>query len=123
MIAMEYTILPVGAAPFQTITLPASPNNHPFLSRLSLRYLPAPGRWFLTISDAVSGAVYANHIPLVCSYGEINDLLAPFAYLFQGSGLGSLFVLKAVEAPSSSDPGENNLSEFYIIWGDTWKNS
>ena len=58
---------------------------------------------------------------LVCSHGVMNDLLEPFRWRFQGAGRGSLFCLKAVEHPGSPDPGEDNLGEFRLIWGDRWK--
>ena len=55
---------------------------------------------------------------IICSYEEINDLLFPFRFLFQGSGIGSLFCLKATESPSSQNPSRGNLNEFQLIWGD-----
>ena len=36
----------------------------------------------------------------------------------QGSGIGSLFCLKATESPSSQNPSRGNLNEFQLIWGD-----
>ena len=35
-------------------------------------------------------------------------------------GIGSLFCLKAVDAPASVNPGRNNLQEFQVLWGDRW---
>ena len=70
------------------------------------------------IADAITGQVYVPNIPVICSWEEINDLLFPFRFLFQGSGIGSLFCLKATESPSSQNPGRMNLSEFQLIWGD-----
>ena len=118
---MEYTILPVTDSPRQIILLPVSPNGRAFQARVELRYLAAAGLWFLSLSDAVTGALYVNQIPVVCSYEEINDLLAPFRWMFQGTGLGSLFCVKAADRPGSENPGEHNLNKFYLIWGDTWK--
>ena len=65
-----------------------------------------------------TGQVYVPNIPVICSYEEINDLLFPFRFLFQGSGIGSLFCLKATESPSSQNPSRGNLNEFQLIWGD-----
>ena len=118
---MDYLILPTIPAPYQVMYLPVSPNGHAFQARVDLRYRAAPGRWFLSISDAVSGAVYVNQIPVVCSLEKLNDLLLPFRWHFQGDGIGSLFCVKAVDRPRSADPGPDNLNEFYLLWGDRWE--
>ena len=114
---MDYIILPTTKSPYQVFFLPACPDGHAFQSRVELRYLPAPDAWFLSIADTVTGQVYVNQIPVICSYEVLNDLLFPFRYLFQGSGIGSLFCLKAVENPSTQNPSKDNLSEFQILWG------
>ena len=117
---MDYYILPVTDAPYQVFYLPASPDGHAFESRVELRYFPSPDKWLLSISDTLTGQVYVNQIPVICSYEQINDLLWPFRHLFRGNGIGSLFCLKAVEKPSTQDPSESNLNEFQILWGDQW---
>ena len=115
---MDYYILPVTGDPYQVFYLPASPDGHAFEARVELRYFPLPDKWLLSISDTITGQVYVNQIPVICSYGQVNDLLFPFRHLFRGNGIGSLFCLKATESPSSQDPGRMNLSEFQLIWGD-----
>ena len=118
---MDYLIIPTTDQPCQVLYLPASPDGTAFQAKLELRFLPATGLWFISISDAVSGTLYVNQIPLICSYETLNDLLFPFRWLFQGSGIGSLFCVKAVDVPASTDPGEKNLNEFLLLWGDQWK--
>ena len=117
---MDYLQLPASREDRQVIYLPVSPDGRAFQARVELRFLPAPGRWFLSIGDAVTGAEYVNQVPLVCSVGTLNDLLQPFRWLFQGVGIGSLFCLRAVDAPKTVDPARDNLEEFRIIWGDRW---
>ena len=117
---MDYYILPVTGDPYQVFYLPASPDGHAFEARVELRYFPLPDKWILSISDVITGQVYVNQIPVICSYGQVNDLLFPFRHLFQGNGIGSLFCLKAVEKPSTQDPSEKNLEEFNIFWGNIW---
>ena len=117
---MDYMMLPLTSDPSQILYLPASPDGRAFQARLDLRWLPAPGHWFLSVSDAVSGDLYVNQIPLICSCESLNDLLYPFRWLFQGAGIGSLFCLKAVDTPSTPDPGRDNLSEFQLLWGDRY---
>ena len=118
---MDYIILPVTNEPAQTLYLPVSPGGHAFQARVDLRYRAAPGRWFLSISDALTGETFVNQIPLVCSLERLNDLLFPFLWRFQGDGLGSLFCVKAVDHPKTVDPGPDNLNEFYLLWGDKWQ--
>ncbi len=119
---MDYIQLPFSPDhPCQTVYLPVSPDGNAFMARIDLRYLPAPGRWFLSISDAYSGEQYVNQIPLICSWETLTDLLEPFRWRFQGAGLGSLFCLKAVDKPASPDPSRSNLNEFILLWGDRWR--
>ena len=118
---MDYQILPASDDPCQVFFLPASPDGHAFQAKIELRFLDAAGLWFLSIRDAVTGALYVNQIPVICSYETLNDLLFPFRWLFQGSGIGSLFCVKGVDQPSSVNPGRHNLKEFMLLWGDRWK--
>ena len=118
---MEYTILPVTDAPRQSLRMPVSPDGQAFQAKIDLDFLAAADLWFMTVSDAVTGALYVNRIPLICSREELNDLFFPFRWLFQGAGIGSFFCLRAVDSPASENPGRHNLNEFHLIWGDRWK--
>ena len=115
---METVIFQTGEDPWQVFCLPAGPDGHAFQARVDLRFLPGPGRWCLSVSDAMIGQVYVNSVPVICSYGEINDLLFPFRFLFQGAGIGSFFCLKAVDAPDTPDPARHNLGSFRLVWAD-----
>ncbi len=115
---MDYIDIPLTADPYQILYLSVSPDGTSFFAKVELRYLPAPDQWFLSISDASTGELYVNQIPLICSLEAPNDLLYPFRHLFFGSGIGSLFCLKAVDRPASENPGKDNLKEFRLIWGD-----
>ena len=117
---MDYIILQPTNDPFQSFYLPASPDGHAFQARVDLRYLTGAGCWVLSISDAVTAQIYVNQIPVVCSYEELNDLLFPFRYLFQGSGIGSFFCLKGTDTPSTPNPSRKNLHEFQLLWGDRY---
>jgi len=119
---MDYIRLPVTNDPCQIIDLPASPDGHAFQAKITLRYLPAPDLWFLTVTDAISGETCVNQIPVICSHESLNDLFAPFRWLFQGSGLGSFFCVKAVDSPTTPDPSRENLTDFILLWGDRWVN-
>ena len=117
---MTYTILPLTEDPWQVFTMDLSINDEPFHAQVEIRYMPAPDQWYLTIRDHSSGELLVNGIPVVCSYFRVNDLLGPFRHLRNGKGLGSLFCMCAADAPGSTDPSEGNLTQFRILWGDTF---
>ena len=112
--------LPLTLDPWQVMTLDVELDGVAFHAQVETRYLPAAGQWFLSIWDHSSSELLVNMIPLICSYGEPNDLLAPFRYLRDGNGLGSLFCLRGTEEPETQDPGEGNLTDFTLLWTDTY---
>ena len=91
----------------------------PFHARVEIRYLPAPDCWVISVWDNSSGELLVSQVPLVCSYGRVNDLLRPFRHLRDGRGLGSLFVIRDTDKPSTQDPAGGNLTEFRILFGRT----
>ena len=115
-----YFILPLTEDPRQVFTLDMTIDGEPFHARAEIRYLPAPDCWVISIWDNSSGELLINQIPLVCSYGEVNDLLGPFRHLREGQGLGSLFVIRDTDEPSTTDPARENLMEFSALWGDMY---
>ena len=115
-----YYILPLTEDSRQVFTLDLEIDGNPFHARVEIRYLPAPDCWVLSIWDDSSGELLINQIPLICSYGEVNDLLLPFRYLRDGQGLGSLFVIRDTDEPSTVDPAKGNLTEFNVLWGDLY---
>ena len=117
---MEYVIFQTADEPYQVFYLPAAPDGHAFSAKVELRFLPGAGCWVVSIADAITGQVYVPFVPVRCSYGEINDLLFPFRFLFQGKGIGSMFCLRNTERLSSVDPERENLREFLILWGDRY---
>ena len=89
-------------------------------AKVEIRYLPAPDEWILSLWDNATGELLVNQLRLVCSYGEVNDLLEPFRAAAQPHPLGSLFVIRDVDEPSTPDPANGNLTEFKILMGDTY---
>ena len=117
---MTYSILPLTEDPWQVFTLDTAIDGEAFHAQVEIRYLPAPDRWYLSIRDHASGEMLVNQIPVICSYGSINDLLLPFRHLREGRGLGSLFCLRNTDEPSTPDPAKGNLTEFQLLLGDTF---
>ncbi len=117
---MTYSILPLTEDPRQVFTMDLTIDGAAFHGRVEIRYLPAADRWVFSIWDNSSGELLVNQIPLICSYGEINDLLRPFRHLRNGLGLGSLFVIRDTDEPATPDPAQGNLTQFRVLFGDTY---
>ena len=113
-------ILPLTLDPWQVMTLDVVIDGEEFHAQVEIRYLPGPDQWVVSIWDHSSSELLVNMIPLVCSYGEANDLLSPFRFLRGGKGLGSLICLRGTDEPSARDPGADNLADFRVLWGDTF---
>ena len=116
---MNYFILPLTDDPRQVFTLDLTIDGIAFHARVEIRHLWAPDGWVISVWDNSTGELLVNQIPLICSYGEINDLFRPFRSLREGQGMGSLFVIRNVDEPSTPDPAEGNLTEFKVLFGDT----
>ncbi len=115
-----YYVLPLTEDPRQVFTLDMQIDGVSFHARVEVRYMTAPGNWVISVWDNSSGELLVNQIPLVCSYGEVNDLFLPFRHLREGRGMGSLFVIRNTDEPSMPDPSEGNLTQFRVLWGDTY---
>ena len=116
---MSGYLLSLTLDPWQVMTLDVVIDGEEFHAQVEIRYLPAPDQWVVSIWDHSSSELLVNMIPLVCSYGEVNDLLVPFRFLRGGKGLGSLICLRGTDEPSTQDPTGTNLNEFQLLWGDS----
>ena len=119
MRTLSYSVLPLTEDPRQVFTVDLSIDGTPLHARIEIRYLSAPDQWVISIWDNASSELLVNQIPLICSYGDLNDLLLPFRHLRGGAGMGSLFVIRNCDEPSTTDPGKGNLTEFQLLYGDT----
>lgn len=117
---MNYYILPVTEDPRQVFTLDLTIDGISFHARVEIRHLPAPDCWVVSVWDNSSGELLINQIPLICSYGQVNDLFRPFRHLREGLGIGSLFVIRDTDEPRTTDPAKGNLTEFRVLFGDTY---
>ncbi len=112
--------LPLTLDPWQVFTMDLTIDGEEFHAQVEIRYMSAPDQWFISIWDHSTSELLVNMIPLICSAVAPNDLLYPFRYLRKGKGLGSLFCLRGSEVPSTPDPTEKNLTDFQILWSDTY---
>ena len=117
---MNYYILPVTEDPCQVFTLDLTIDGISFHARVEIRHLPAPDCWVVSVWDNFSGELLINQIPLICSYGQVNDLFRPFRHIREGQGIGSLFVIRDTDEPQTTDPAKGNLTEFRVLFGDTY---
>ena len=111
--------LPLTLDPWQVFTIDLTIDGEEFHAQVEIRYLRAPGQWFISIWDHSSSELLVNMIPLICSCVVPNDLLFPFRHLRGGRGMGSLFCLRGSDDPSTPDPAEDNLTDFQLLWSDT----
>ena len=119
MCMLSYIELPRTNDPRQVFTVDVTVDSVALHARVELRYLSAPDQWVISIWDNASSVLLINQIPLVCSYGELNDLLLPYRYIRDGAGLGSLFVLRNKDETVAANPSKDSLTDFSLIWGDT----
>lgn len=120
MRTLSYTELLLTNDPRQVFTVDVVIDGAALHARVELRYLSAPDQWVISVWDNAASVLMVNQVPLICSYGELNDLLLPFRHIRDGAGIGSLFVLRNTDEPSTVNPVKGNLSEFQILFGDTF---
>ena len=120
MRTLSYSELPITNDPRQVFTMDVVIDGIALHARVELRYLSAPDQWVISIWDNAASVLLVNQVPLICSYGELNDLLLPFRYIRDGAGIGSLFVLRNTDEPSTVNPAKGNLTEFQVLFGDTF---
>ena len=119
MRTLSYTELPITNDPRQVFTVDVVIDDIALHARVEIRYLSALDQWVISIWDNATSVLLVNQVPLICSYGELNDLLLPFRYIRDGAGIGSLFVLRNTDEPSTVNPAKGNLTEFQVLFGDT----
>ena len=120
MRTLSYTELPLTNDSRQVFTVDVVIDGIALHARVEIRYLSAPDQWVISIWDNATSVLLVNQVPLICSYGELNDLLLPFRYIRDGAGVGSMFVLRNTDEPSTVNPAKGNLTEFQVLWGDTF---
>lgn len=113
---MEQSVLTLNPdIRYQIVHLNIDPDGFPLRARVEIRYLNEPGLWYLSIFDAATGDSVCRYVPIIASYNDLNDLMAPFHH----KHIGSIYCIPTVANPSSQDPGLDNLGEFALVWGDT----
>ena len=120
MRVLSYTELPLTNDSRQVFTVDVVIDGTAIHARVEIRYMSAIDQWVISIWNNATSVLLVNQVPLICSYRELNDLLLSFRYIRDGAGIGSLFVLRNTDEPSTVNPAKGNLTEFQTIWGDTF---
>ena len=120
MRTLSYTELPLTNDSRQVFTVDVVIDGIALHARVEIRYMSAMDQWVISIWDHATSVLLVNQVPLICSYGELNDLLLPFRYIRDGVGVGSLFVLRNTDEPSTENPAKGNLTEFQVLFGDSF---
>ena len=74
MTNLQYTVLPLTNDAYQVFTLDTTIDGEPFRVRFEVRYLSAPATWVISLWDHATEEQLAGSIPLVTSFGQVNDL-------------------------------------------------
>lgn len=111
----NYLIIPLTNDPNQNFvcTIPVDGKNIDLAFNIS--YNAIAKYWVMRISDAITGKIILDSIPLVTGEYPSANLLEQYSYL----GIGSAILVKV----SNSDldfPDDKNLgNNFLLAWGDT----
>ena len=117
---LSYIELPLTNDSRQVFTVDVVIDGIALHARVEIRYMSTLDQWVISIWDNATSVLLVNQVPLICSYGELNDLFLPFRYIRDGAGIGSLFVLRNTDEPSTVNPAKGNLTEFQLLFGDTF---
>lgn len=97
----------------QTQTVLVDPDGVKQKIRVELQYMEHTGRWMMSLFRS-DGSCIASYIPLVASDLVINDLVGIYGY----KAIGSIFCWTNNPELQGSDPAEDALREFDVVWGD-----
>lgn len=108
-------IIPLTTDPNQnfTCTVPVDAQNITLF--FVFRYNTEAQYWFMSVSNATTGQILLDSIPLLTGEYPSADLLGQYTYL----GIGSATIVKTGTLPGDT-PNDTNLgSEYVLVWGDT----
>ena len=109
---MSSQIIPLNVAQNQTFTVQLTVNGSPLTLLLTLAYYSMAGYWSLSVAN-VNGELLVASVPLITGWYPAANILAQYQYL----NIGSAYLLNTGNAPVDY-PGQNNLNQFSLLWGD-----
>lgn len=109
-----YQITPIEDSQHQSLSMDLQVGKETLRVELELIYMEKTDLWYMNLTDLQTEQSYLRMVPLLASYGEINNLWKPFAH----KNIGMLYCYPATDEPSTQNPSKDNLNEFVIVWGD-----
>ena len=114
---MADQIVPLVAAPNQSLSTTVSVDGKSITLRLDINYNEVAGYWVMRVNDTL-GNVLIDSVPLLTGEYPAANLLAQSAYL----GIGSAYVLNVSNTSKMDYPDNTNLgTDFQLLWSDTPK--
>ncbi|MBU2249055.1 MAG: phage tail protein [Gammaproteobacteria bacterium] len=106
--------IPLSNSPNHTFSVTLSVNGSNAVFEFFLSYNEVGEYWTLRITDASTGTVLLDSIPLLTDEYPNANFLSQYAYL----RIGNAYIVRA--APADTDfPDDTNLgSLFFLVWGD-----
>lgn len=110
---MSNQIIPLTSNPNQTFTTQLTVDGAALTLQMALAYDEMAGWWNLSVSSSAGAQLLAS-VPLITGWYPAANLLAQYGYL----AIGSAFLLNTGGA-ATDYPGQGNLAQFSLLWGDT----
>lgn len=110
---MSSQLVPLTSGQNQSFSTQLTVDGQALALNLYLNYVAMSGWWQLQIRDVGNNILVAS-VPLITGLYPGANLLAQYGYL----KIGSVYLLNISQAPNDY-PGQNNLTDFALLWGDT----
>jgi hypothetical protein len=96
----------------QSFAVQLTVNGQALTLNLTLAWSAMAGYWQMSITD-INGNLLLASVPLITGEYPAANLLAQYQYL----NIGSAYLLNTSNSPADY-PGQSNLSQFTLLWGD-----
>jgi len=110
---MASQIIPLTQAPNQTFAAQLTVDGQALTLNFVLSFSVMSGWWQLQVANA-QGQILIDSVPLITGWYPAANLLAQYGYL----AIGSAYLLNTGNSPDDY-PGQNDLTSFSLLWGDT----
>ena len=109
---MSNQVISLTTANNQTFSVQLTVNGQSLTLNLALAYSVMAGYWQMAISDVNNNLLVAS-VPLITGEYPAANLLGQYQYL----QIGSAYLLNTSDT-SDDYPGQLNLAQFTLLWGD-----